>query len=77
MLWRYAGSPSASAGMSGYTDAGTVSSYAQQAMAWCVEQGIIGGITTATLSPQGPATRAQSAAMLMRFCARYAEPTVS
>ena len=67
MLWRYAGSPSVSNDLSNYTDAGTVSSYAQQAMAWCVEQGIIGGTTTTTLSPQGPATRAQVATILMRF----------
>lgn len=38
-----------------------------QAMAWCVEQGIIGGTTTTTLSPQGPATRAQVATILMRY----------
>lgn len=67
MLWRYAGSPSVSNDLSNYTDAGTVSSYAQQAMAWCVEQGIIGGTTTTTLSPQGPATRAQVATILMRY----------
>lgn len=67
MLWRYAGSPSVSDNLSGYTDAGTVSSYARQAMAWCVEQGIIGGTTTTTLSPQGPATRAQVATILMRY----------
>ena len=67
MLWRYAGSPAVSADMSGYTDAGTVSSYAQQAIAWCVEQGIIGGTTATTLSPQAEATRAQVATILMRF----------
>ena len=67
MLWRYAGSPSVSDNLSGYTDADTVSSYAQQAMVWCVEQGIIGGTTTTTLSPQGPATRAQVATILMRY----------
>ena len=67
MLWRYAGSPAVSADMSGYTDTGTVSSYAQQAMAWCVEQGIIGGTTATTLSPQAEATRAQVATILMRF----------
>ena len=67
MLWRYAGSPSVSNDLSNYTDAGTVSSWAQQAMTWCVEHGIIGGTTTTTLSPQGPATRAQVATILMRF----------
>lgn len=67
MLWRYAGSPSVSNDLSDYTDAGTVSSYAQQAMAWAVEQGIIGGTTATTLSSQSPATRAQVATILMRF----------
>ena len=34
MLWRYAGSPAASADMSGFADAASVSDYAQQAMTW-------------------------------------------
>ena len=67
MLWRYAGSPGASADLSGYTDAASVSDWAAPAMAWCVEQGIIGGTSTTTLSPQGEATRAQVATILMRF----------
>ena len=67
MLWRYAGSPSVSDNLSGYTDADTVSSYAQQVMTWCVEHGIIGGTTTTTLSPQAEVTRAQVATILMRF----------
>ena len=36
-------------------------------MAWAVEHGIISGVTDTTLVPQGTATRAQCAAMLMRF----------
>ena len=67
MLWRYAGSPGASADLSGYTDAASVSDWAAPAMAWCVEQGIIGGTTATTLSPQAEATRAQVATILMRF----------
>lgn len=66
MLWNYSGKPAAS-GLAGYTDADDVSDWASQAMAWCVEQGIIGGTTTTTLSPQGPATRAQVATILMRY----------
>lgn len=66
MLWNYSGKPAAS-GLSGYTDAGSVSDWASQAMAWCVEQGIIGGTTTTDLSPQVQATRAQVAAVLMRL----------
>lgn len=71
MLFRYAQvmgyDNSARADLSGYTDAGTVSGYAVDAMAWAVEQGIISGTSTTTLTPKGQATRAQAAAMLMRF----------
>lgn len=67
MLWRYAGSPTPSADTSAYTDHDNISTYAQQAMSWAVEQGILSGTSTNTLSPQGYATRAQVATMLMRF----------
>ena len=67
MLWRYAGEPEASAGLGKYTDAGSVSGYAVEAMSWAVENGIITGASETTLAPQGSATRAQAAAMLMRF----------
>ena len=67
MLWRYAGEPASSYSLSAFTDAGSVSGYAATAMAWAVEHGIITGVTDTTLVPQGTATRAQCAAMLMRF----------
>ncbi|HIT30014.1 MAG TPA: S-layer homology domain-containing protein, partial [Candidatus Scatomorpha stercoravium] len=38
------------------------------AMQWACGAGVITGVTDATLVPQGEATRAQVAAMLMRFC---------
>lgn len=66
MLWNYAGK-SAAGSLSGYTDAASVSDWAVQAMAWCVEQGIISGMDGG-LNPQGTATRAQVATMLMQFC---------
>ena len=66
MLWNYAGKPAAGS-LSGYTDAASVSDWAVQAMAWCVEQGIISGMDGG-LNPQGTATRAQVATMLMQFC---------
>ena len=50
-----------------YTDADSVSSWAEPAMRWAVENGIITGVTESTLVPQGTATRARCAAMLMRF----------
>lgn len=67
MLWRYAGEPATAANLAGYADGASVSAYAVDAMRWCVEHGIITGTTAATLEPQGTATRAQAAAMLMRF----------
>ena len=48
-------------------DGASVSAYAVDAMSWCVEHDIITGTTATTLEPQGTATRAQAAAMLMRF----------
>ena len=67
MLWRYAGEPASSYSLSAFTDADSVSDYAEAAMAWAVEHGIITGVTDTTIEPQGTATRAQCAAMLMRF----------
>ena len=61
------GSVSAFANLSGFADADTVSGYAQDALRWAVSEGIISGTSSTTLSPQGQATRAQTAAMLHRF----------
>lgn len=70
MLWRYAGSPSSGADMSTFTDAGAVSGWAADAMAWAVENGIIKGKGNGVLDPKGKATRAEAASMLMRFLSR-------
>ena len=50
-----------------YADFADLSEYAIPAMQWACGAGIITGVTDATLVPQGEATRAQVAAMLMRF----------
>ncbi len=50
-----------------FTDAGSVSDYAQEAMAWAVETGLVQGMGNGKLDPKGPATRAQMATVLMRF----------
>ena len=67
MLWRYAGEPESVHSLNAFNDTGSVSDWAATAMAWAVEHGIITGMTDTTLVPQGSATRAQCAAMLMRF----------
>ena len=70
ILWRYAGEPATAANLAGYADGASVSAYAVDAMRWCVEHMIITGVTDTTLEPQGTATRAQCATMLMRFAER-------
>ena len=50
-----------------YDDFADLSEYAIPAMQWACGAGVITGVTDATLVPQGEATRAQVAAMLMRF----------
>ena len=75
MLYRYAKMKgydvSASADISGYTDASSVSSWATDAMRWAVSAGLINGRTATTLAPQGNATRAEVASILMRFMQKY------
>lgn len=75
MLYRYAKlkgyDVSASADISGYTDASSVSSWATDAMRWAVSAGLINGRTATTLAPQGNATRAEVASILMRFMQKY------
>lgn len=51
-----------------YTDALSVSEYAVPALRWACGAGVINGTSAATLTPGGPATRAQAAVILMRFC---------
>ena len=66
MLWRYAGSPTYTADLSGYVDTADISSWAEQAMCWAVATGVIEGDENAALTPKADTTRAQAAAMLMR-----------
>lgn len=56
------------ADLTGYTDSTSISSYAVEAMQWANANGIVNGMTETTLAPQGTATRAQVATMLMNFC---------
>ena len=46
-----------------------VESYATDAMAWAVAEGILGGTTAGTLNPAGTASRAQFAVILYRYMA--------
>ena len=55
-----------------YADYGQVSDWAEYALQWAVNTGLVSGTSTTTLSPQSSATRAEIAAILMRFCQRFA-----
>lgn len=73
ILYRYAqfkGYDTTQGGMAvrEFSDYENISDYARPAMAWAVNAGIMGGMDDGTLMPQGKATRAEAATMLMNFC---------
>ena len=71
MVYRYAGTTEVVSAdftvLDGYSDAAGISPYAREAMAWCVENGIISGVGNRMLLPKSNATRAQVASILQRF----------
>lgn len=71
ILYRYAKykgySLSAAVDLDGYSDAEEIDAWARDAMTWASAKGIIAGTTPTTLAPRGNASRAQVAAVLMRF----------
>ena len=74
ILFRYAGSigadTSARSSLDQFPDGGKVSRYAKEALSWCFASGIITGTAEngrTYLDPQGNATRAQVATILMRY----------
>ena len=72
ILYRYAQykkyDVSGAKSLDGYTDAQSVSSYAVPALQWANAAGVVTGKSGNKLDPKGNATRAEVAAMLMRFC---------
>lgn len=53
--------------LSTFEDAASVSAWARESVSWATAEGLLSGISATTLAPQGEATRAQLAAMLVRF----------
>lgn len=72
ILYRYAQykeyDVSASAELTAFSDAASVSGYAVDAMKWANAAGLINGVTSSKLAPGNSAARAQVASILMRFC---------
>lgn len=79
ILYRYSAykeyDVTASADLSHFVDGDKISSYAADAMAWANAEGLITGISSTAIDPQGGATRAQVATILMRFCENVAKQT--
>lgn len=71
ILMRYAGfkqaDVSAAGDLSAFKDASDISAYARDAVKWAVGSGYISGMTSDTIVPKNGATRAQVAAILMRY----------
>ncbi len=72
IMYRYAQykgmDTSAHADLSSYTDNTSISAYAREALSWANATGLINGMSTTELAPQAQATRAQTAAILWRWC---------
>ena len=77
ILYRYASfqgmDVSRQGNLTQFSDQGKISSYAREALAWANGAGLITGKGGGILDPQGPAVRAQVAAIFQRFC-ESAEP---
>lgn len=77
ILFRYADwkgyDTSLRADLTVYEDRNSISDYAEEAMSWANAEGIITGNSAVTLNPSGFATRAEVAAMLMRFVLNVVE----
>ena len=76
ILYRYAqykGHDVAQGGMAirEFSDCGSISAYAVEAMTWAVDTGVVGGYEDKALRPRDGATRAQAAQMLMNFLAEF------
>ena len=61
----------ATGSLDSFTDKGSASAWAQEAIKWAVGNGIMGGKENNLLDPKGTATRAEIAAMLHRFVEKY------
>lgn len=68
MLYRYANADKADvAALGAFTDSDAISEYAKEAVAWATANAIMNGMGDGTVAPQASATRAQAAAIFMRF----------
>ena len=73
ILFRYSGSQSGAETMftatydSQFTDSGAIAPWAKSAMYWAIYNGVINGTSQTTVSPTATATRAEVAAIFVRY----------
>ncbi|MBR6259450.1 MAG: S-layer homology domain-containing protein, partial [Oscillospiraceae bacterium] len=67
IFWRYNGRPAGSAELSAFTDASSVSAWAETAVKWAVSSGVITGRSDGTLDPGGKAARAEVAQIVLNY----------
>ncbi len=67
MLYRDAGSPEVTGNLNAFTDKNEVDDYAVKALIWAVDNGIVTGKGNGILDPASNATRAEMAAMIIRY----------
>lgn len=59
------------ANLNGFADKGQISSWAESSVAWAKAEGLLNGRTAANIAPQGEVTRAETAAILMRYLQKF------
>lgn len=67
MLWRLNGSEVMTGYIGNYIDTGDISEWANNAMLWAVQNGIIEGDENMALAPKADTTRAQAATFFVRY----------
>ena len=70
MLYRLAGSPAVSGDLTAYADSTEISGWAEEAMLWAVQTGIVNGRSANRLAPNDTALRSEACAMLVRYISR-------
>ena len=70
-VWRYLGEPEGDGDLTVFTDRNKIDSWAEDALAWAVEYGVISGRGEGILDPDGTANRAEAAQLLKNFLINY------
>ncbi len=78
MLYRYAQYAGVDTSMNAavlntFQDTNSIPAYAVEPLAWAVKNGIVSGTSSTAISPNGSATRAQVATMLMRYAQKFGD----